>query len=85
MELVRLYQRLGRGVARFLDSIMEDIDDLLRNCKDSVKETTLISLGLLGRDDDSNMLGRVLHCLFVQIGQKNIVLRGVVYTQVRWC
>ncbi|KAH8118429.1 hypothetical protein DFH11DRAFT_1686601 [Phellopilus nigrolimitatus] len=76
--LVRLYQRIGfsRGVAKRLNHVFEIISTLLQHSKDAVKETTLISLGAVGKTSDPEVLSRALFCLFTQLDRNSILLKG---------
>ena len=79
-----MYERvgLGRGVSKRLDAVFGIISSLLLHQRDTVKETTLVSLGNVGKTSDPDILGRVISTLFVQLNQNSILLRGLAYIQV---
>ncbi|KAI5124851.1 hypothetical protein M0805_007285 [Coniferiporia weirii] len=83
-KLVQVHPKISmdRGIAKRLDHIFENITALLQRNKDTVKETTLITLGLIGKASNQEILGRVLFRLFTQLDRNSILLKGVTYMQL---
>ncbi|EJD01349.1 uncharacterized protein FOMMEDRAFT_111106 [Fomitiporia mediterranea MF3/22] len=84
VELIRLCKRigLGRGVSKRLNAAFEIISTLFSHKRDSVKETALVSLGIIGKTADMEVLGKVLFVLVTQLDQNSILLRGSAYLQL---
>ena len=83
MELVRLYERImRRGIIKRLSFAFDLITSLLSHKKDSVRETTIICLGNVGRTTDTEVLGKIIFSIVTQLEQSSILLRGVAYMQV---
>ncbi|KAF9462064.1 hypothetical protein BDZ94DRAFT_1283268 [Collybia nuda] len=65
---------------------LEPVFDLLHRHLDTeklpMKETLLISVGLMGKTSNAEILGHVLYLLIVQIAKQNPVIKGSAYTQV---
>ncbi|THH12376.1 hypothetical protein EW145_g35 [Phellinidium pouzarii] len=84
VELIHLCRRVipARRIAKGLDRIFDMLTVSLQHNKDAVKETTLITLGLIGKMPDQDILGRALFCLFTQLDRNSILLKGVTYMQL---
>ncbi|KAL5508165.1 hypothetical protein ACEPAH_5783 [Sanghuangporus vaninii] len=83
VELIRLYERImRRGIIKRLTFVFDTITLLLSQKRDSVKETTLISLGSIGKTGSIDVLGKVLFIIVTQLEQSSILLRGIAYMQL---
>lgn len=65
-----------------LDLVFGLISNLLEKSKDVMKETTLITIALIGKIASPKILERVIFFLVVQLSSNNILLKGLAYTQV---
>ncbi|KAG0703892.1 hypothetical protein DFH29DRAFT_981716 [Suillus ampliporus] len=82
-DLVHLHAHVADRGCKPNETIFMNINGLLdSSVKDAVKETLLSTIGSIGRDAQSELLGRVVYCLISQLGQENHFLKGLAYTQL---
>ena len=98
MEVVSFYNRVGQVSWLRAERIFDKFYELLREARDPVKETVLITVGRVGRlgvwPDDlivcssfyrvttTNFFGVVISCLISQLADPNPALKGIAYMQV---
>ncbi|EJD53664.1 hypothetical protein AURDEDRAFT_53550 [Auricularia subglabra TFB-10046 SS5] len=81
VEIVRQRQRADAAadVAFWCNLLTEPLESR-QHC---VRETTIVSIGALGKIGDDTPLLTSLRCLIVQLREKNILLRGLAHLQLR--
>jgi serine/threonine-protein kinase ATR len=92
------YNRVGQVSWLRAERIFDKFYELLRDARDSVKETVLITVGRAGRSGSdltiliicsplsrvttTNVLGVVISCLISRLADPNPALKGIAYMQV---
>ncbi|KZW04164.1 hypothetical protein EXIGLDRAFT_758462 [Exidia glandulosa HHB12029] len=66
-----------------LETVCAPLQAALKNSQDCVRESAIISLGSLGKVPDDAALLFALRALILQLGQKNILVRGLAHLQLR--
>ena len=98
VEIMSFYNRVGQVSWLRAERIFDKFYELLRDARDSVKETVLITVGRAGRSGidltiliicsplsrvtTTNVLGVVISCLISRLADPNPALKGIAYMQV---
>ncbi|KAJ7506601.1 hypothetical protein B0H11DRAFT_1706690 [Mycena galericulata] len=80
--LIELYADEGPAAWKNTHPLFTQLNGVLDGNKIPVKETTLITVGLIGKTKNVEILGQVLCFLVPQLGSSNPVLRGVACMQI---
>ncbi|KAH9938115.1 uncharacterized protein B0H18DRAFT_1080892 [Fomitopsis serialis] len=83
VELVRLYQGIGSGVLKRTEPLFATIFRILETTDERVRETTIVTVGRIGRIATPEVLGQVICCLISQLGQRSPLMKGTAHTQLR--
>ncbi|KAH9844382.1 uncharacterized protein C8Q71DRAFT_696515 [Rhodofomes roseus] len=86
VELARLHQNLGSGVLRRTEPLFATMFRIFETTDDIIRETSIVTLGRLGRSVQIAMpevLGQVIYCLISQLGQRSPLVKGTAHTQLR--
>lgn len=70
-------------ISRHIQSVFKVVEGILMHEKDSVKETCLVAVGVLGKTTDVEVLENVLFIFFTQLDSSSILLKGIAFMQVR--
>ncbi|KIJ69878.1 hypothetical protein HYDPIDRAFT_79167 [Hydnomerulius pinastri MD-312] len=82
-ELIKACANGQNDDLREVEALFFHLNWLLQTTtKNSIKETTLITIGLIGRDAQAEGLGEVLFYLVSQLGEQNPVLKSVAFSQL---
>ncbi|KAH9999987.1 hypothetical protein BJV77DRAFT_1114938 [Russula vinacea] len=82
VEIMSFYNRVGQVSWVRAEGIFDKFYELLRDARDSVKETVLITVGHVGRVATTNFLGVVISCLISRLADPNPALKGIAYMQL---
>lgn len=98
VEIMSFYNRVGQVSWIRAEGIFDKFYELLRDARDPIKETVLITVGRVGRSGfgptilrkcssfprvtTTNFLGVVISCLISQLADPNPALKGIAYMQV---
>ncbi|KAF8214176.1 hypothetical protein K438DRAFT_1902229 [Mycena galopus ATCC 62051] len=80
--LVWLYAAEGPDAWKYTQPLFSQLNEALDGSKIQVKETLLVTAGLIGKTKNREVLGQVLCFLIAQIGSSNPVVRGTACMQV---
>ncbi|KAJ7156082.1 hypothetical protein C8R43DRAFT_884346 [Mycena crocata] len=80
--LVWLYADEGPGAWKYTHPLFSQLNDILDGNKLPMKETVLVTVGLIGKTKNVEVLGQVLCFLIAQLGNSNPVLRGTACMQI---
>ncbi|KAI0322491.1 hypothetical protein OF83DRAFT_1093546 [Amylostereum chailletii] len=81
-ESIRVYDKMGKPAWTRVERYFDAFYHLLDVAKDSVKETTLITVGAVGRATTKDILGVAISCLISQLAKPNLVTKGLAYLQL---
>ncbi|KAI0271954.1 hypothetical protein BGY98DRAFT_1091035 [Russula aff. rugulosa BPL654] len=82
VEIMSFYNRVGQVSWVRAEGIFDKFYELLRDARDPIKETVLITVGRVGRVTTTNFLGVVISCLISQLADPNPALKGIAYMQL---
>ncbi|KAJ7771049.1 hypothetical protein DFH07DRAFT_734832 [Mycena maculata] len=80
--LIGLYAEEGLGAWKYTHPLFSQLGEILNGNKIPVKETLLVTAGLIGKTKNVEVLGQVLCFLIPQVGSTNPVLRGTACMQI---
>ncbi|KAI0307055.1 hypothetical protein B0F90DRAFT_1807754 [Multifurca ochricompacta] len=80
-EIVSFCYRSGQVSWFLAEGIFGKFYELLRDARDPVKETILITVGRVGRMTTANFLNVALSCLISRLADPNPALKGIAYMQ----
>ncbi|KAJ7688699.1 hypothetical protein B0H17DRAFT_938064 [Mycena rosella] len=80
--LVGLYAEEGPGAWKYTHPLFSQLNEVLDENKLPVKETLLVTAGLIGKTKNVEILGQVLCFLIAQLESSNPVLRGTACMQI---
>ncbi|KDQ08227.1 hypothetical protein BOTBODRAFT_569890 [Botryobasidium botryosum FD-172 SS1] len=81
-ELMRGYQTREGDSSTVIVPPFRSLERILLTGKDHLKETTLVTVGLIGKLAKDKLLGLVLCCLIAQLDHKNTLLKSLAYVQL---
>ncbi|KAH9002229.1 hypothetical protein EDB86DRAFT_3063350 [Lactarius hatsudake] len=82
VEIVSYYNRVGQVSWIRAEGVFDKFYELLRDARDPVKETVLITVGRVGRVTTSNFLSVAISCLISRLADPNPALKGIAYMQL---
>ncbi|KAI0092138.1 hypothetical protein BDY19DRAFT_928481 [Irpex rosettiformis] len=82
VELVKLYQRLGRHSTQQTDSIFNTLSNTLAASDTRLQETAVITCGSIAKIATPELLVKALLPLLSMLGQSNPISKGVAYMQL---
>ncbi|TFK55398.1 hypothetical protein OE88DRAFT_1622542 [Heliocybe sulcata] len=82
VALAEMYQTTSPSPWTNMEPFFATFYRILNTRKDTVKETTLLTVGAIGKIAGPEVLGQVVCCLVAQLGRDNPVLRGTAYMQL---
>ncbi|KAJ7098650.1 hypothetical protein B0H15DRAFT_771712 [Mycena belliarum] len=80
--LIALYADEGSGAWKHTQPLFSQLNEALDDSKIPVKETLLVTAGMIGKMKNTEILGQVLCFLIAQVGSSNPVLRGTACMQI---
>ncbi|KAJ6560264.1 hypothetical protein B0H19DRAFT_1146990 [Mycena capillaripes] len=80
--LIGLYAAEGPDAWRYTQPLFSQLNEILEGNKIPVKETLLVTAGLIGKTKNLEVLGQVLCFLIAHSGSSNPVLRGTACMQI---
>ncbi|KAH9948812.1 hypothetical protein B0H21DRAFT_777700 [Amylocystis lapponica] len=83
VELVRLHQSIGSGVCRRTEPLFTMLYRVFEAENDRWRETTLITVGQIGRIATPDVLGQSVCCLISQLGHENPIVKGTTHMQLQ--
>ncbi|KAH9077054.1 hypothetical protein EDB83DRAFT_2504335 [Lactarius deliciosus] len=81
VEIISYYNRVGQVSWIRAEGVFDKFYELLRDARDPVKETVLITVGRVGRVTTSNFLSVAISCLISRLADPNPALKGIAYMQ----
>ncbi|KAI9513280.1 hypothetical protein F5148DRAFT_287683 [Russula earlei] len=82
VEIMAFYNRVGQISWIRAERVFDTFYELLRDARDPVKETLLITVGRVGRVTTTNFLGVAISCLISRLADPNPALKGIAYMQL---
>lgn len=82
VEIISYYNRVGQVSWIRAEGIFDKFYELLRDARDPVKETVLITVGRVGRVTTANFLSVAISCLISRLADPNPALKGIAYMQL---
>ncbi|KZT29389.1 hypothetical protein NEOLEDRAFT_1056118 [Neolentinus lepideus HHB14362 ss-1] len=82
VALTEMYQTTSSSPWANMEPVFGMFYRVLDTTKDTVKETTLVTIGAIGKIAGQEVLGQVVCCLVAQLGRQNPVLKGTAYVQL---
>ncbi|TBU47261.1 hypothetical protein BD309DRAFT_856414 [Dichomitus squalens] len=83
VELVRLFERLEEKREITVVGLFERVNPLLRHPEHRVRETTIVTVGFIGKSCTGPALRESVCSLVFQIGQSNPILKGTATLQLQ--
>ncbi|KAH9179575.1 hypothetical protein EDB89DRAFT_2110934 [Lactarius sanguifluus] len=82
VEIISYYNRVGQVSWTRAEGVFDKFYELLRDARDPVKETVLITVGRVGRVTTDNFLSVAISCLISRLADPNPALKGIAYMQL---
>ncbi|KAI9467128.1 hypothetical protein BJY52DRAFT_1423860 [Lactarius psammicola] len=82
VEIISYYNRVGQVSWIRAEGVFDKFYELLRDARDPVKETVLITVGRVGRVTTANFLSVAISCLISRLADPNPALKGIAYMQL---